>query len=229
VASWIITVRTALLDKPAVAHGGAEGCVVRKWRVRRFVGAVVGGLAVLGCGRGEAPPVDPGPSLALKGAAPMTMDVHSSAFEDGGRIPKRYSGEGEDVSPALEWGEVPSGTKELALVCDAPDAPSPQPWVHWVIYKLAAELRGLPEGIVRKERLEEPAGAVQGKNSWRSDNVGYRGPMPPPGHGVHHYHFKLYALDAALGLAPGATKEELLRAMDGHVLGRGEVVGTYER
>jgi Raf kinase inhibitor-like YbhB/YbcL family protein len=159
----------------------------------------------------------------------MTMDVHSSAFEEGGRIPKRHTGEGEDVSPALAWGEVPSGTRELALVCDDPDAPSPQPWVHWVIYKLAAELRALPEGIAATERPGEPAGAVQGRNSWPSDNVGYRGPMPPPGHGVHHYHFKLYALDAALELAPGATKEELLRAMDGHVLGQGEVVGTYER
>jgi len=159
-----------------------------------------------------------------------TLKVTSTAFAHGERIPKKYTGEGADVSPPLSWSEVPEGTKEFALICDDPDAPRAEPWVHWVIYKIPAATRNLPEGLPRELRLKEPAGALQGKNSWpEGENIGYRGPMPPPGHGVHHYHFKLYALDVALTLTAGADKKALLNAMRNHVLAEGELIGTYQR
>jgi Raf kinase inhibitor-like YbhB/YbcL family protein len=160
----------------------------------------------------------------------MPIKIDSPAFAHGAPIPKKYTGDGEDVSPALNWSAVPSATRQLALICDDPDAPTPQPWVHWVIYRLPPSTTALPEGVAKSASLEMPAGAVQGKNSWTSgQQIGYRGPAPPPGHGVHHYHFRLYALDTALDLPPGAAKQELLDAMEGHVLGQGELVGTYER
>ena len=155
------------------------------------------------------------------------IQVNSDAFAAGKAIPKRYTGEGEDLSPALRWAGVPQGTRELALICDDPDAPTPQPWVHWVLYKIPAGVSELPEGLPRSAELQTPAGARQGKSSWKE--IGYRGPMPPPGHGVHHYHFRVYALDTALELAAGADKPALLAAMKGHILAEGELVGTYQR
>ena len=158
------------------------------------------------------------------------MKISSPAFTHGAPIPQKYTGDGEDVSPPLTFSDIPEGTAELALICDDPDAPTPQPWVHWVIYKLSPDLQGLPEGIPPKPELETPVRARQGKNSWPSGRtIGYRGPAPPPGHGTHHYHFKLYALKAPVDLPPGATKEQLLAAMDGKILAEAELVGTYKR
>ncbi len=160
----------------------------------------------------------------------MTMVLSSSAFEPNRDIPAKYTADGEDVSPPLSWQGVPEGTQEFVLICDDPDAPTPDPWVHWVMYKIPGSTRSLPEAIPPQERLEQPAGALQGVNSWHTGRrIGYRGPSPPPGSGVHHYHFKLYALDAPLDLPPGATKEEVLRAIQGHVLAQAELVGTYRR
>ncbi|MEX0612044.1 MAG: YbhB/YbcL family Raf kinase inhibitor-like protein [Pirellulales bacterium] len=160
----------------------------------------------------------------------MSFKLTSSAFKPGGAIPRKYTGEGEDVSPPLAWDGAPVGTKEFALICDDPDAPTPKPWVHWVIYAMAPEMRALPEAVPNEPQLTKPIAARQGKNSWDSGKtIGYRGPMPPPGHGTHHYHFKLYALDRPVGLAPAATKEQLLATMKGHVLGEAELIGTYER
>ena len=160
----------------------------------------------------------------------MTVSVTSTAFAQGQAIPKKYTGEGEDISPPVAWSDLPEGTKELALICDDPDAPTAEPWVHWVIYKVPATVASLAEGVPRKPRLSEPAGAVQGKNSWpEGKNIGYGGPMPPQGHGVHHYYFKLYALDAVLDLEPGLDKKALLEKIDGHVLAEGVLMGTYER
>lgn len=160
----------------------------------------------------------------------MSFPLKSPAFEPGQRIPKRYTGDGEDVSPALHWSGVPDGTQEFALVCDDPDAPTDEPWVHWVIYGIPGETRELPEGVPPDKQLTSPITAFQGKNSWSDgQTIGYRGPAPPRGHGTHHYHFKLYALDTKLSLGPGATKAELLRAMSDHVLAEGELIGTYER
>ena len=144
-----------------------------------------------------------------EGKKPMSIKITSSAFAEGQQIPKKYTGEGQDVSPPLAWSDLPAGTKELVLICDDPDAPTDEPWVHWVIYKIPADVAGLPEGIARLPRLKNPAGALQGQNSWPKgqNNIGYRGPMPPPGHGVHHYHFKLYALEAKLVAEPGLDKK----------------------
>ena len=157
----------------------------------------------------------------------MALTIRSSAFANQARIPKRFTGDGEDVSPELLWSGVPTGVKELTLICDDPDAPTPQPWVHWVIYKIPATATGLREHVPTTGLLSEPPGAMQGVNSW--SEIGYRGPAPPRGHGVHHYHFKLYALDTALAVAAGADKKTLLAAMEGHILVQAEWVGTYER
>ena len=159
----------------------------------------------------------------------MAIEVTSTAFGQGQPIPKGHSGEGTDVSPPISWSGLPEGTQELALICDDPDAPTAEPWVHWVIYKIPATLSGLPEGIERKARLKEPSGVLQGRNSWPSQNVGYRGPLPPPGHGTHRYFFKLYALEAKLVISPGVYKKNLLEEIKGHVLEEGQLMGTYRR
>jgi len=147
------------------------------------------------------------------------INITSTAFKNGQPIPKKYSGEGQSVSPPLAWEGFPKETKEFALICDDPDAPMAEPFVHWVLYKIPANRNLLPEGSA--------AGAIEGKNS--AGKMGYAGPMPPPGHGIHHYHFKLYALDQPLNLKAGATKADLLKAMSGHTLAEGEIVGTYQR
>lgn len=155
------------------------------------------------------------------------INVQSSAFENGQRIPTRFTGEGENISPPLSWSDVPEGTKELALIVDDPDAPLAEPFVHWVIYKIPANVRELKQDIPDMPTLSSPNGALQGKNS--SGGIGYIGPMPPKGHGVHHYHFKLYALDESLDLDPGMDKKSLLAAIKDHVLAEGELIGTYQR
>jgi len=160
----------------------------------------------------------------------MTMQLDSSAFEKGAAIPQKFTEDGSDVSPPLAWDKVPPDTREFALIVDDPDAPTAQPWVHWVIYKIPPDARSLAEHVPAEPRLEEPRGALQGLNSWPSGRtVGYRGPAPPRGHGTHHYHFHLYALDAPLTLEPKLDKAALLRTIKGHVLAEGELVGTYGR
>jgi len=179
---------------------------------------------------GDTPPCCQDSASNPEGEKPMSIKVTSTAFAEGAKIPKKYTGEGEDVSPPLAWSGVPEGTKELALICDDPDAPTAEPWVHWVIYHISASATGLPEGVPSTPRLENPAGALQGKNSWPSGQaIGYRGPMPPPGHGPHRYFFRLYALNAPVAAEPGDTKKLLLEQMSGHVLGEGQLMGTYER
>ena len=166
------------------------------------------------------------------GDKPMTISITSPAFADGERIPKRFTGEGEDISPPLAWSNLPEGTKELVIICEDPDAPTAEPWVHWVIYKIPATLDGLPEGIVQKPRLKSPLGAFQGKNSWSTPgkpSIGYRGPMPPPSHGVHHYHFTICALDAKLIIDPGVSEKALVEEMRDYVLEMGSLTGLYSR
>ncbi len=156
----------------------------------------------------------------------MTISVTSSAFEAGKPIPKKYTGEGEDLSPPLAWSNIPKGTKEIALICDDPDAPGGT-WVHWVLYKIPAGTTSLPEGLPPEKTLDTPAGAVQGINSF--GKVGYGGPMPPKGHGTHHYHFKVCALDKPVTLPPGRDKKALLAEIRDHMLAQGELMGTYQR
>ncbi len=155
------------------------------------------------------------------------LEVSSPAFAAGERIPQvhAYAPEGRNVSPPLAWRGVPTGARELALIVEDPDAPRTEPWVHWVLYGIPVSAPGLPEGASSGSGL--PAGTLQGENDF--GERGWGGPLPPPGHGTHHYHFKLYALDAELGLPAGASKAELLRAMAGHVVAEGELIGTYSR
>lgn len=157
----------------------------------------------------------------------MSLVIRCQAFESGAAIPRRYTGDGEDLSPPLSWSGLPPETRELAMIVDDPDAPTPEPWVHWVIYKIPASVGQISEGVHARPNPTFPTGSLQGKNSWGS--VGYRGPAPPRGHGVHRYFFKLYALDAALDLTPGLDKPGLLKAMSGHILAHGELLGTYQR
>ena len=151
------------------------------------------------------------------------MEIRSSAFGSGERIPVKYTCDGADFSPSLEWTAGPAGTKSFALICDDPDAPMGT-WVHWVIYDIPAAATMLAEGITREKDL--PGGGTQGINDFR--RTGYGGPCPPGGR-THRYFFKLYALDAALGLKPGITKDQLLKAMKGRVLAEAQLMGTYKR
>jgi Raf kinase inhibitor-like YbhB/YbcL family protein len=151
------------------------------------------------------------------------MKITSSRFSSGGVIPKRFTCDGEDVSPPLTIAAVPQGTKTLALIADDPDAPAGT-WVHWVLYDLPANPGELAEGIPQQEQL--PDGTRQGRNDFRK--IGYGGPCPPPGN-PHRYFFKVYAIDTKLDLKPGASKAELERAMKGHTLGQAELMGKYSR
>ena len=149
----------------------------------------------------------------------MSIQLVSPAFDRNGPIPREHTGEGGDVSPPLSVSGVPPGAVELVLICDDPDAPSPKPWVHWVLYGLPPTTSALPAGA--------DAGATRGRNDF--GRLGYGGPMPPRGHGVHHYRFRVYALGSALGLRAGVGRDEVLAAMKGRILDQGELVGTYQR
>lgn len=153
----------------------------------------------------------------------MNIELTSTAFQEGEAIPRHYTGDGKNVSPPLAWRAPPDGAQSLALICDDPDAPR-KVWVHWVIFNLPAESRELSEHVPPEATL--PNGAVQGTNDF--GKAGYGGPAPPPGK-PHRYFFKLYALDQLLDLRPGATKEQLLKAMEGHILAEGQLMGTYGR
>ena len=146
----------------------------------------------------------------------------SPAFKEGERIPKKYTCDGSDISPALDWNSVPAQTKGLALIADDPDAPMGT-WVHWVIFNIPPTLTGLPENVPAKDSL--PDGTLQGKNDFR--NYGYGGPCPPGG--THRYFFKLYALDTMLKLPAGSKKSDVVKAMQGHVLAEGALMGRYSR
>ena len=150
------------------------------------------------------------------------MKIISKAFEEGGLIPRKYAYDDLDVSPPLEWSEVPEGTKTFALICDDPDAPAGT-WVHWVLYNLPGNMKTLPENVPHVGVLEN--GTTQGRNDFRK--TGYDGPCPPAG--IHRYYFKLYALDEKLEVGTGLSKKELLRYMEGHVLEEGALMGKYKR
>lgn len=148
----------------------------------------------------------------------MTMHLTSSSIDAQARIPHRYTRDGGDVSPPLHWQGVPDEAVELALICEDPDAPRDEPFVHWVLYAIPPDGSGLEEGASE---------GLVGLNDW--GEPGYGGPQPPVGHGEHRYRFRLFALDRRLGLQPGASKAEVVAAMRGHVLAESELVGTYER
>ena len=156
----------------------------------------------------------------------MPLTLSSPAFEQGEPIPRRYTCEGDDVSPPLEWAGVPAGTQSLALIVEDPDAPDPadpkRVWVHWVLYDIPGDVTSVLEGV---GGTDLPAGTLEGLNDWK--RMGYGGPCPPIGR--HRYFFRLYALDATLGDLKHPTKAKLGRAMEGHVLGTAELIGTYQK
>ena len=155
------------------------------------------------------------------------IDVISSAFEDGAPIPDTFAAEGGNVSPPVSWGAGPEGTRSYVLIMDDPDVAEEPPFTHWVLYDIPADVTSLEEGVPGTPRLEIPEGALQGPNDRGS--IGYYGPRPPAGDPAHPYHVQVFALDTALGLPFGATRAEVIEAMQGHVLSAGEVVGTYQR
>ena len=146
-----------------------------------------------------------------------TLTISSPAFTHGEGIPARYTCDGTDASPPLAIGRIPPTARTLALIMDDPDAPSGN-WVHWVVWNIPVQTREIPENVL-------PHGASQGRNGWKRNSYG--GPCPPSG--THRYFFRLYALDRSLQLTSSGTKADLERAMQGHILARGELMGTYRR
>ncbi len=157
------------------------------------------------------------------GFAPSNMQLSSSAFAAHGSIPSQYTGDAADVSPALAWRDAPTGTKAFAVICHDPDAPlvsanGTYGFVHWVLYNIPAGVNSLAEGT---------ADHTQGRNDF--GNLGYNGPLPPNGHGPHHYYFWVLALDQDLQLEAGLTLWQLLAQIESHVLGMNRLIGTYKR
>ncbi len=147
------------------------------------------------------------------------MNVASRSFENEKPINRRFTGEGEDISPQLSWENIPEGTASIAIRCHDPDAPLKGGWVHWVLYNISPDITSMKENDKNTGK--------KGMNSW--GRTGYGGPMPPPGHGPHRYFFHVYCLDSMLDLGEGATDAQLLKAMENHILGQGMIMGTYER
>jgi Raf kinase inhibitor-like YbhB/YbcL family protein len=181
-------------------------------------------FTAIGCGRGSLPTetVLAAAPAAEQKAQVASFELTSTAFAASAPIPGQYTCDGDDVSPPLQWSEPPAGTQGFALIADDPDAPAGT-WVHWVLYNLPVQARSLPPALSDDAELSD--GSRHGSNGWQ--RLGYGGPCPPSG--THRYFFRLYALDAALNLAPGETKEALLAAMEGHILAQAELMGVYTR
>lgn len=159
-----------------------------------------------------------------------TIAVASSAFEHHGTVPLAYTAYGSGTAPQITWSNLPAGTVQLALVMDDPVAPTPEPFVHWVAYNIPANAAELPEGLTKEAEVTGVAGLegmINGVNGLRQ--TGYFGPRPPVDGKLHAYHFRIYALDTALNLPAGLNKQQLLEAIDGHVLGTGMLMGHYEQ
>lgn len=214
--------------------------MTHRWRALSSVAAtltIVSVAFLLGCPRAEQvpeaepvevtpdEPVPPSGEPATSEEAPqVSWHLTSTAFVQGERIPAKYTADGGNLSPPLSWTQPPEGTVELALICDDPDAPA-RVWNHWVVYGLSPDLRGLEEGLPTDATVFEPA-LKQGVTDSRS--TGYGGPSPPAGK-PHRYQFTLYALSDKLDLGAGASKEQVLNAMEGKVLAEAMLEGTYGR
>lgn len=147
------------------------------------------------------------------------LEISSSAFDDGGRIPTRHTGEGEDVSPALEWSGLPDGTAQVAIICHDPDAPLPHGFTHWVLYNIPSDVTSIDEG----------GGGAYTEGSNDFGNTGYNGPMPPEGHGDHRYYFWVYALDGEIDAEAGLSRTELLERVEDRIIEQNRVVAIYSR
>jgi hypothetical protein len=151
------------------------------------------------------------------------MRIQSAAFSEGGMIPRRHTCDGGDISPRLSWSGTPVGSRSLVLICDDPDA-RVETWVHWVLFAIPPDSNGLPEGVSDDETIS--GGAVHGRNDFGI--LGYGGPCPPPGP-PHRYYFKLYSVDIELDLGAGATKQDVMSAIEGHILAEAQLMGRYGR
>ena len=165
-------------------------------------------IALFGCSK----PMPPEPQVKT------AMELKSTSFAANQAIPAKYSSYGANVSPELSWTQPPPGTQSLVLLVEDPDASKYNPFVHWLVFDIPTSDTEVGEG-------QQPPGATGGKND--GGKTGYYGPKPPSG--THHYHFRLYAVDKKLGLSRGATKEQVLKQIEGHTLGQAELVGTYSR
>lgn len=200
------SLRPSMIDSGSMSTGGRHGA----W-ILRLSCVVLAGMIAGGWTRAEET---------------MAMTITSSAFSDGAAIPSRYTCQGDDIAPPLSWTGVPEQARSLALIVDDPDAPDPKAprmtWVHWVVYNLPADAKGLPEGATSTDL---PPGTREGVNDW--NRTGYGGPCPPVGR--HRYFYKLYALDTTLSGLDRPTRKELEAAMQGHVIEQAQVVGTYAK
>lgn len=154
----------------------------------------------------------------------MSFQLTSDAFANGQSIPAKYSCIGKNISPALAWTDPPVGTQSFALIVDDPDAPFGT-WVHWVLYNILPDMRSLQEDLPITGKNVDPRAIFVGNNS--SGDIGYDGPCPPSG--THRYFFKLYALDTQISLLPGATKDQILKEMENHILAQTELMGTFSK
>jgi Raf kinase inhibitor-like YbhB/YbcL family protein len=184
---------------------------------KSIVTIIVLAIVVAGCQKRPEPK-----GVNRERSREMTITVESSAFQEGGMIPSKYTCDGQDISPPLAWTGVPETAKSIALIADDPDAPMGT-WVHWVMWNVPPNVHELAENVAKDPEL--PDGSRQGMTDFK--RPGYGGPCPPSG--THRYYFKIYALDKKLDL-PGSTKKaDLLKAMDGHVLAEGQLMGKYKR
>jgi Raf kinase inhibitor-like YbhB/YbcL family protein len=199
---------------------------MRKWFWTAFLLlAVLAAALTTACASApDKTPAAPQETPAQPAGTAGSFDLTSPAFSSGGPIPQKYTCQGEDISPALAWGDPPAGTKSFALIVDDPDAPGGT-WVHWLVYNLPPETRELAEGASKSSGgAQLPAGAVQGTSSFKRGDYG--GPCPPSGQ--HRYYFRMVALDTLLDASP-MDKKALLQAMDGHILAQGEWMGVYQK
>jgi Raf kinase inhibitor-like YbhB/YbcL family protein len=153
----------------------------------------------------------------------MSITLRSRAFQAGKRIPDRYTCEAENISPPLEWGPIPEGTESFVLVCDDPDAPRGV-FSHWILYDIPKHTTEMPSAIAKQERPDTMG--THGRNDFGSTY--YQGPCPPPG-STHRYYYRLYAIDTVLHMPPGASRSQILKAIDGHILDQAELMGKYSR
>lgn len=189
--------------------------------MKRIIGAVlICGLVIGACRSDDRPETKS--KTPAEGEQTMAITVTSTAFQEGGLIPPKYTCDGKDISPPLAFAGVPTEARSLALICDDPDAPRGT-WVHWVLFNLPASVKELPESVSDKETIE--GGARQGTSDF--GRFGYGGPCPPGG--THRYYFRVYALDTMLTLTGRGTKADLMAAMKGHILAEGQLMGKYRR
>jgi Raf kinase inhibitor-like YbhB/YbcL family protein len=196
-----------------------------RWKCAKVAAGAAGALVLFGlaaCGNRSTIQQASANEARERGNA-MGFALNSPSFNSSDAIPRNFTCDGEDVSPALQWSGAPAGTQSFCLIMDDPDAPGGT-WVHWVLFDLPGTAAGLPENVPKVRELS--TGARQGRNDF--GRIGYGGPCPPPGR-PHRYFIRVYALDAKTKLKPGATRAELDRAMKGHTLAQAELMGRYAR